>query len=173
MTVKQKVIESAFAKAAILPEEEGLSANELIRVLALMNNLVEVWYDDGITIPYLISDNLSDDTNCTAAQEEAIANSLAIEVMAIYAADRAPSPQLLAKARQSKRALRNQAAATAKKTFPSTLPRGGGNTRRYTNDVYTFYSNQQPLRVVLSNKEPLLDNFGNPLYFDATTWRNT
>ena len=43
MSTKQSVIESAFAKAAILPEEEGLSANELVRMLTQLNNLVEVW----------------------------------------------------------------------------------------------------------------------------------
>jgi len=171
VTVKQVVIESAFAKAAILPEEEGLSANELVRMLTQMNNLVEVWYDDGITIPYLISDNLSDDTNCTAAQEEAIANSLAIDVMAIYAADRTPSPQLINRAKMSKRALRNRASGPTKKCYPSTLPRGAGNTR-YNTISRTFYNNQEPYRVVLDNSEPMFDNYGQPLFFDPSTFAN-
>ena len=166
MSTKQSVIESAFAKAGILPEEEGLTAAELIRMLGVMNNLVEVWYDDGIAIPYNLSTNLSDDTNVSAAQEEAIANSLSIDVMAIYAAERAPSPQLIAKAKNSKRALRNQAAGDVRKCFPSTLPTGSGN---FTS---TFYDNRTPYRATLENRDVLFDDNGNPLYLTAADFRN-
>jgi len=173
MSNKQSVIESAFAKAGILPEEEGLSANELVRMLTQLNNMVEVWFDDGISIPYLISDNLSDDTNCTAAQEEAMANSLAIDVMAIYSADRAPSPQLINRAKQSKRALRNQAAGDVRKTMPQTLPRGSGNTRYNFSTYRTFFRNSQQYRISLSNRDVLFDEYGRPLYFNSNTWANT
>ena len=172
MSTKQSVIESAFAKAAILPEEEGLEDNELIRMLGVMNNLVEVWYYDGIVIPYLISDYLSDDTNLSRMEEEALANSLSIDVMTIYAADRQPSPQLLAKAKNSKRALRNNSAGNVRKTFPSTLPRGAGNTRRSFNTSRTFYNNRQPWRVVLDNREPMFDNDGTPLYLSPNSFRS-
>ena len=58
MSTKQSIIESAFARCGIIPEEQGLSSAELIRMNNELNELVEIFYDDGILIPFLISDNL-------------------------------------------------------------------------------------------------------------------
>ena len=60
MSTKQSIIESAFARCGIIPEEQGLSSAELIRMNNELNELVEIFYDDGIIIPFLISDNLND-----------------------------------------------------------------------------------------------------------------
>jgi len=58
MSTKQSIIESAFARCGIIPEQQGLSSAELIRMNNELNELVEIFYDDGIIIPFLISDNL-------------------------------------------------------------------------------------------------------------------
>jgi len=171
MANKQSIIESAFSKCGIIPEEQGLSAAELVRMNDILNNLVCILYDDGIVIPFLISDNLSDDSNCSRSQEEGLANSLAIDVMSIYANHRPVSQALINRAKQSKRTLRNRSFSTAKKSLPSTLARGAGNTRSGYSYGRTFYNNNTKNRVVLNNKEPMLDNDGSELLFHPDTWR--
>jgi hypothetical protein len=174
MANKQSIIESAFARCGIIPEEQGLSSAELVRMNVELNELVDIFYDDGIVIPFLISDNLSDDSNCSLAQEGALSNSLAINVMAIYANHRPVSQALANRAKQSKRALRNRSFSTAQKSLPSTLSRGSGNYTYGSNGRSSgsrFYNNRSQNRVILSNKEPIMDNNGSPLYFDPITWR--
>jgi hypothetical protein len=173
MATKQSVIESAFARCGIIPEEQGLEPVELVRMNADLNELVDIFYDDGIIIPFLISDNLSDDTGCTLAQEGALSNSLAINVMAVYANHRQVSQALANRAKQSKRTLRNRSFSTATKSFPSTLAVGSGNTRRGRSWQKTFYNNTSRDRVILSNKEPMLDSDGSSLLFNPQTWDNS
>ncbi len=173
MSTKQSIIESAFARCGIIPEEQGLSSAELIRMNNELNELVEIFYDDGILIPFLISDNLNDDSGLTLAQEGALANSLAINVMAVYANHRPVSQALANRAKQSKRALRNRSFNTVKKSKPSTLPRGSGNYT-YGGGAYgastKFYRNTTNLRVILSNKEPIDGNDGRPLLLQRDSW---
>ena len=171
MANKQSIIEAAFARCGIIPEEQGLTPAELIRMNDELNQLVETFYDDGIVIPFLISENLSDDSNCTKSQENALSNSLAINVMAIYANNRPVSQALANRAKQSKRTLRNRSFGTSHKSFPGTLARGAGNDGRGYSIGRRFYNNRSQDRVILSNKDPILANDGTPLFFHPDTFR--
>ena len=170
MSTKQEMIEDAFAIAGILPEEEGLQPNELIRMQRELNKMVERWYDDGISLPFYISTNLSDDSGLSLSEEEALSNNLAVKVMAIYMQSKQPNSMMLTLAETSKRTLRNTKTSTAVRKFPSTLPRGAGAARTGGYSYPTFYSSAQMAQIETSNREPMFTDEGSPLFFASNNW---
>lgn len=169
MSTQQQVIEDAFASIGILDEETGLEPTQLQRGLREAHRLVERLYDDGVSMPYYLSDNLSDDTGCSQAEEEAIISNLALKLQSVYANDRQPSATLVNTAKNSTRTLRNQKSARPTRVRPRTLPRGAGSRWPASNSYPTFFNDGASLRVVLSNNDPIFYN-GQPLYFDSETF---
>jgi hypothetical protein len=170
MSTKQSVIEDSFAVMGILDEETGLEPSMLQRGLKEMNRMAMRWYDDGITFPYYSSTNLSDDTGCDDAQEEALANNLPVKLSAIYANNRPLSQSLATLASDSKEVLTKTSFEYPTTNYPSTLPRGSRRRSSGNGSFYPrFYSNNSNLRVVLSNGDPITYN-GQPLYFTSETF---
>ena len=170
MSTQQALIEDAYASFGILDEETGLEPTQLRRGLREVHRLVERLYDDGVPMPYYLSDNLSDDTGVSAADEECLIVNVALKLMSTYANDRQPSATLINTAKNSIRTLRNRKSARPRRVHPTTLPRGSakGNIAGYYSP--TFYSNQGRYRVLLSNNDPMFDGDGNPLYFEHETF---
>lgn len=170
MSTQQELIEDAYANFGILDEETGLEPTQLRRALRELHRLVERLFDDGISMSYYLSDNLSDDTGVTSSEEEALIANLSLKLMSVYANDRQPSATLVNTAKNSARTLRNQKSAKPVRVYPSTLPRGGAGGISVGANYPTFYSNRGRYRVVLSNNDPVFDGDGNPLYFDSETF---
>lgn len=167
MSTQQQVIEDAFASIGILDEETGLEPTQLQRGLREVHRLVERLYDDGVSMPYYLSDSLSDDTGVSQSEEDAIIANLALKLQSVYANDRQPSSTLVNTAKNSTRTLRNQKSVRPNRVHPSTLPKGSGNNRFLSR---TFYSDSYKYRVVLSNGDPVLANDGSILYFNSESF---
>lgn len=166
MSTQQQLIEDAYASFGILDEETGLEPAMLQRGLRELHRVVNRLYDDGVSIPYILSSNLSNDSGCDDSEEEALINTLALKLMSSYANDRSPSATLVNTAKNSIRTLRNQSSVRPNRVHPSTLPKGSGNNRFLSR---TFYSDSYRFRVVLSNGDPVTYN-GEQLYFDSETF---
>lgn len=168
MSTQQQLIEDAFANFGILDEETGLEPTQLRRGLRELHRLVNRLYDEGIAMAYYLSDNLSDDTGVGDTEEETLIASLALKLSSTYANDRQPSITLANTAKNTARTLRAKKSVKPVRVYPSTFPRGAGNTTTL-NARSTFYTNQGRYRVVLSNNDAVTYN-GNPIYFDNETF---
>jgi len=171
LATKIEMIIEGWSLAGILPEETGLEPAEIKRSNLWLNQIVSRYYDDGIMVPFLISDDYTDESGCTIAQEEALEYALAVKVMGTYAPERPLNESLVATAKNAKVTLRNRSFSTAKKSLPATLARGSGNTRLGRSWNKTFYTNKSRDRVILNNKEPIDDNDGSMLTCHPETFR--
>jgi len=174
LATKFEMIVEGWSLAGILPEETGLDPAEVKRSNLWLNQIASRYYDDGILIPFLISDDYTDESGCSIAQEEALEYALAVKVYATYAPERPVNQALVVTAKNAKRALRNRSFSTAQKSLPSTLAVGSGNYRRGQGSGRqwrTFYGNRSQYRVILDNKEPMVDNDGSMLLFYPESFR--
>jgi hypothetical protein len=131
MATALEVITGALKALGIKPAESSIEAVEAADGLEALNDMMNEWDVDGITIGYETVEDVSDEIYVDDGALGAIKANLAVYIAPEYS--RIVTNELALRARNGKRALR-RSLPIAGSEFPDTLPVGSGNEDEFTSN---------------------------------------
>lgn len=137
MASAEQVLKASLQRILVQASEADLEADEFSDAIFAMNNYMFALDADGVHLGYTEVTNLADlITIPTGALRGLIAN-VAIDIAPDY--DGEVSPGLVRAAEQGLKTMEQLGVEVTTSQFPSTLPRGSGNTGRNFGCTSNFY----------------------------------
>lgn len=141
MTVKaNEVVVDALEDLIAQAEEAPIEQPEARAAIRALNDMMNAWDADGISLGYTQVSDLADLITVPLGAIRGIKANLALDLCTKYGI--IASQALLTKAKSGYKTCVNLAVDTAEAVFPSTLPQGSGNTYPGYADN-TFYPDEQ------------------------------
>ena len=145
MTTAKEIIVDALEDILVQQEEAPIEADEARAAIRYLNDLMAMWSAKGINLGYTVVSNLSDTITVPDGAKAGIKAALAIALDAKYGGKNI-SESLIKRAQAGYRAIQALSVRPGSMDFPSTLPRGAGNSQPgYTFDPFYTNSNEQVL----------------------------
>jgi hypothetical protein len=133
VTTATELVTAALGKILVRSADSPLEADELQDGIADLNRMMASW--DITVLTYTVVTSGSDDLTVPAYAEDAMVFGLALRSASDYGV--VLSAAFAESARESKANMLRKAVTIGRAKFPSTLPRGSGNTNHFLD--YEFY----------------------------------
>jgi len=141
MTVKvNEIVIDALEELVVQAEESSVPQAEANAAIRAMNDMLTMWQTKGVDIGYTIVSNMGDTVTVPRGAIMGIKANLAVYLAPKY--DVQVSVALVQKAREGWTAIVDLSTSITRSFYPSTLPRGSGNTDPSWTDN-TFYPEQE------------------------------
>lgn len=140
MAKTQEVVIDALEDIIVQAEESDIPQSEAKTAIRILNDMMLSWAALGIDLGYTVVQDMGDLITVPAGALRGIKANLAIELAPKY--DAAITASLVKRAKDGYEACLNLAVEIGAMVYPSTLPRGSGNSYPgYADDK--FYPEQQ------------------------------
>lgn len=139
MTKAREVVVDALELLVVQADEATISPNEAVKALRVLNDMMFAWDALGVSLGFTQVSGLGEILTVPPGAIRGIKANLAIDLAPMYEVP--VSPALERKAKAGYDACLALSVQMAASKFPSTLPRGSGNSDGVFGS--TFYDNEQ------------------------------
>lgn len=142
MAKVNEYVVDALEDLVVQADEAPIEASEARACIRVLNDMMTMFAANGINLGYTVVSDLGDDVTIPDGAIMGVKAHLAIMLADKYEVD--VSARLQWKADQGMRAMLNLAVETTASKYPSTLPRGSGNSYPgFRSSAYPFYPDEE------------------------------